>query len=110
MRKVFGNVNVSASGQKEAIVFNVQKFFQVEFRYEPKTKVKTQWAPALEWMIQQRPIDFTPEISAPTVFYESTLEKTGADSKGLSYQMDEMLPQFPNFYKTGILTFRQRNE
>jgi hypothetical protein len=110
MRKVFGTVNISASGEKEAIVFNIQKFFQVEFRYEPKAKVIAEWVPALEWLIQQRPIDFTPEVTSPTVFYEATLERTTDDGKGLGYKMDEMLPQFSNFYKTGSLVFRQRNE
>lgn len=110
MRKVFGNVNVSASGEKEAIVFNIQKFFQVEFKYEPQSKVISEWVSALEWLIQQRPADFTPEITSPTVFYECTLEKSSDDGKGLGYRMDEMLPQFPFFYKTGLMTFRQRNE
>lgn len=109
IRKVFGSVNVSANGDKEAIVFNIQKFFTVDFRYEPKTKVLNEWKPALEWLIQQRPVDFTPEISSPTTFYEATLETSTEDGKGLAYRMEEMLPQFPNFYKTGTMKFRQRN-
>src|SRR5260221_8973773 len=35
-QKVFGSVNVSASGLKEAIVFNLQQFLQVQFKYESK--------------------------------------------------------------------------
>lgn len=109
MHKVFGSVNLSAYGSKEAIVYSVQKFFQVEFRYEPKAKVELQWKPFLDWAIQQRSFEFTPEVSNPTVYYECTLEKSSDDGKGLGYKMDEMLPQFANFYKTGLLTFRQRN-
>lgn len=108
-RKVFGNVNVSASGLKEAIVFNIQKFTHVEFKYEPKALIESDWVPFMDWAIQQRPFTFTPEISSPLTFYEVTLEKTSEDGKGLGYRLDEMLPQFPNFYKTGILTMRQEN-
>lgn len=109
-RKVFGSVNISASGVKEAIVFNIQKFIQVEYKYEPKAFVVSDWFPFMEWAIQQRPFDFTPEISSPTVFYECTLEKTQEDGKGLGYKFMEMLPKFANFYQTGLLTMRQRND
>ena len=109
-KKVFGNVNISASGLKEAVVFNIQKFFQVEFKYEPDAFVQSDWVPFMEWAIQQRPLEFTPDISDPNTFYEATLEKTEADGKGLAFMFKEMLPQFPGFYRTGLLTFRQRNE
>lgn len=108
MQKVFGSVNVSASGNKETIVFQIQKFWQVEFKYEPKTKTDTSWKNLNAWMIQQRLFEFTPEISSPTVFYEGTLESTGDDGKGLGITMKEMLPQYPNQYQTGNMKFRQR--
>lgn len=110
IRKVFGSVNVSASGLKEAIVWSPQKFVEVEFKYEPKTKVVNEWVPFLEWAIRQRPFEFTPEVSSPNVFYEVTLERTDEDGKGLGYRMGEMLPEYPNFYKTGKLVMRQSNE
>jgi hypothetical protein len=36
-QKQFGAVNVSSSGQKEAVVFQTQRFINVQFKYEPKT-------------------------------------------------------------------------
>jgi len=103
--KVFGNVNVSAAGIKEAVVFQIQKFIDVEFRYESRN-VLSSWQQLFYWLIQQKPFDFTPEISSPGTFYQVTLEKTAYDSKGLGYQMKEMLPNFPNLYQTGPLNFR----
>lgn len=106
-RKVKGSVNISASGVKEAIVYEVQQFAQVEFKHEPEAKVITQWTPLMDWMMQQRPIEFTPEITSPSDVIEGTLERTGYDNAGLGYQLLEMLPQFPFYYRTGLLVFRK---
>lgn len=105
-RKLFGSVNVSASGLKEAIVYSVQRFITVEFRYEPKAKCVSEWVNLWVWMIKQKPFDFTPEVTDPTVVYSVTLESTSADSKGLGFEFREMLPQFPNYYTTGAMRFR----
>lgn len=110
MQTVFGSVNLSASGIKEAIVFNLQSFWQCEFKYEPKNKKSTEWVPFMQWAIQQRRLEFTPEITSPTVYYEGTLETTSADGKALSYKFEEMLPEFPNYFKTGMLKFRRSND
>ncbi len=106
-RKVFGSVNVSASGVKEAIVFAVQKFITVTFKHEPFTQI-VNWATLFEWMIRQKPFDFTPEVHAPTVVYDVTLESTGADGQGLAYQFQEMIPEHPFQYTTGALKMRVR--
>ena len=107
-RKIFGSVNVSASGLKEAIVYQIQEFWSVSFKHEPETKVEAEWTPLMTWMISQKPLEFTPEISSPSTFYEGTLESTAADGAGLGYMMEEMLPQFPFYYQTGTLKFRKR--
>lgn len=103
--KVFGAVNVAASGLKESVTFNFQKFVNVEYKYEPKSRL-LEWQTFFLWAIQQRPFDFTPEITVPDKFFQVTLEKTSYESKGLGYQMKEMLPNFPNFYQTQPLMFR----
>lgn len=108
IRMVFGALNISARGDKEALVWSVQKFFQVEFRFEPEAKVIVQWQPLMTWAIQQKPMEFTPDITVPTTFYECTLESTDAEGKGLGYKMTEMLPDFPFNYRTGMLKFRQK--
>jgi hypothetical protein len=108
-RKVFGSVNVSASGEKEAIVYNIQRFWQVQFKFIEEATWISEWLGLMNWMIQQRLIEYTPDITAPTVFYEGTLESTGAESKGLGFRAMEMLPQFPFLYDTGVMRFRQRN-
>lgn len=103
---IYGNVNVSANGTKEAVVFQIQQFWSVEFRYEPEAKVKTEWLNLNQWMIQQRFFEFTPEITSPTAFYEGTLEKSQKDGKGLGFQFKEMLPNFPFEYQSGPMVFR----
>jgi len=102
---VFGAVNIAASGLKESVVFNIQQFIQLEFMYEDKTRLP-EWRSFWYWAIQQRPFDFIPQISDPSVVYQVTLEKTERSSQGLGFQMREMLPNFPNMYQTGSLTFR----
>lgn len=108
-KKVFGSVNVSASGEKESVVFNIQQFVQVEFRHEPEAKVITEWELLWDWLIQQRPFEFTPEVSTHGLFHQVTLESTSADGKGLAYKMTEQLPEFPFRYTSGPMVFRLRN-
>jgi hypothetical protein len=106
-QQVQGSVNISTSGLKESIVYNLQEFWAVEFKFEPKSKVLAQWVPFMKWAIQQRRLEFTPNISTPSIIYEGTLEKTDADGKGLAFKMSEMLPEFPDTYRTGSLLFRR---
>jgi hypothetical protein len=104
--KLMGAVNISASGLKESVVFNEQYFIDVEFKYEPKSKL-AQWVSFRDWAIQQRPFDFTPEVRSPSVFSPVTFEKTQYDSKGMGFLMKEMLSEeLPNFYTTGPITMR----
>jgi|GEM_PF-5471265 len=107
-RKVFGARNISASGEKETVVWNIQKFWQCSFKYETQANVKTYWRPLIDWMIQQRPLEFTPEVGSPSVFYEGTLESTAQDGNGMAMDMKEQLPNFPFLYETGMLVFRQK--
>jgi hypothetical protein len=104
--KLFGAVNISASGLKESVVFNEQYFIDVEFKYETKANLPLYWVPFRDWAITQAPFDFTPEITSPTVFSPVTLEKSQYGQNGMGFLMKEMLPDFPNLYQTGPMTFR----
>lgn len=108
MRTIFGAKSITAGGIKEAIVWQVQRFFQAEFKHQPYAKVVSEWTDFMTWAIQQKPFDFTPEITSPTVFYPCTLEQTQADGNGMGYTMQEELPEMPFYYRTGILKFRQK--
>jgi hypothetical protein len=105
-QKNFGSVNVSTNGTKEGITWSLQRFIGVTFDYEAQAQVLANWNPLLSWMIQQKPFEFTPEISAPTVFYPVTLEKSTDDGKGLGFNMKEMLPNFPFMFSTGAMVMR----
>ena len=106
MRNIFGAVNIAADGTKEAVVWQIQKFFEMNFKHEPEAKAITEWSEFLTWAIQQKPLEYTPEISSPTVFFDCTLESTPEDGKGLGFKMKEQLPEFPFYYSTGMLKFR----
>lgn len=105
-RDIFGSVNISASGIKEAIVHSIQKFWQVQFKFIPEAKHISEWLPLMEWLIQQKLFEFTPEVTVPGTFFEGTLESTPASGKGLGFRHTEMLPAFPFFYDTGLMRFR----
>ncbi len=105
-QKNSGDVSISASGVKEGISWSTQQFIQVEFRYEPIASVLAYWDPFIQWMILQKPFEFTPETNAPSTVYTVTLEKSPGDGKGLGFMMKEMLPDFPFVHSTGQLEFR----
>lgn len=108
--KNFGTVNVATNGEKEAITWTIQRFIGVEFEHEPQAKVLTEWRDLINWMIQQKPFDFTPEIDFPSLVHEVTLEKSTDDGKGLGFNMKEMLPSKPFLFTTGAMTLRVRGE
>ena len=105
-QKNFGSVNVATDGTKEGITWTLQRFIGVQFDYEAQAQVLANWNPLISWMIQQKPFEFTPEISSPTTFYAVTLEKSSDDGKGLGFNMKEMLPNFPFMFSTGPITMR----
>jgi hypothetical protein len=105
-RKLQGTVNISASGAKEAVVFNVMQFLDIEYRFETQADTYTTWADFFTWAIKQRPIEITPIYSDYATVYDVTLDSTEYDGKGLGFQMREMLPEFPFYFRTGRLRFR----
>lgn len=100
------SLNIATSGVKEEVFFNMQRFWQVDFRYITSGE-STAWIALIEWMIKARPLEFTPEVPSPSVYYEGTLE-AGGGGNGTSFMLTEMLPDFPNLYQTGLMKFRQR--
>jgi len=104
--KNIGAVNISAKGIKEAITWSIMQFIEVEFENEAQAKVLAYWPQLIQWMIQQRPFDFTPETSSPSTVYSVTLDKTGDDGQGLAMSMKELVPDRPFMFTTGQLTFR----
>ena len=106
MQKLQGQVNVSASGIKEAITFTIMQFWQVQFKYISEDSLITDWNPFVQWLIQQRAIEFTPDITDPDTFFAGTLDDP---SKGLEFNFTEMLPNFPFNYSTPLMKFRLSN-
>lgn len=99
-----GVVNKSASGRKEAIVFRVTSMWAVRYKYISESDT-TAWANLLTWMIGQRMIEWTPEVTSPNVFHIGTLESTSDNSNGLGFNLQEMTPAMVGLYDTGILKF-----
>jgi hypothetical protein len=107
-QQVQGARSISASGVKEAVVFQIQEFFDIEFKHELLDKVINEWKPFMQWAIQQRDFEFTPNYSEYATVIECTLEKTGKDGSGLGFQFKEELPGMPGHFSTGTMTFRKR--
>ncbi len=105
--KNFGKVNISASGVKEAITFSLQQFWQAQYKYIPDTLVDTTWNDLVFWMIQQRELEFTPDISDPNTVLVGTLDNP---NNGLDFKFVEMLPDFPFNFTTPLMIFRVKNE
>lgn len=105
-QKVFGSVSVSTSGRKEAIIFQIQQFVSVNFKYEPEAIIDSSWQPFMVWAIQQKAFEFTPEYTNPTVVYNVTLEQTPQNAQGLAFQMVEQISEFPFVYTTGDIRMR----
>lgn len=103
---VFGSVNIAADGSKEALVWQIQQFPEVDFKYEPQAKVRAAWQSFFRWAIQQQPFEFTPDYTDYNTVYPVTLETTDQNGQGLGFKMSEMLPNFPGLYETGRLKFR----
>jgi len=104
--KNIGAVNISSRGIKEAITWSINQFLEVEFENEAEAKVLVYWPPLISWLIQQKPFDFTPEVSSPNSVWSVTLEKTNDDGQGLAMSMKELVPDRPFLYTSGALTFR----
>ena len=61
------------------------------------------WVPFVQWMIQQREFEFTPDITQASTFYPVTLDDPDS---GLSFNFSEMLPDFPGLFQTPLMKFR----
>lgn len=106
MKKVSGTLNIAASGRKESVVWSVQRFFQVQFKYILEANALSEWSNLLTYLSLQREVEFTPEVTSPNTFYVATLESSDADGKGLGFTMREMLPNYLGLYDTGLMKFR----
>lgn len=107
--KNFGAVNVSISGDEEAVTFALQKFWQAQFKWETTASLVA-WTALFLWIIQHRSIDFTPDITDPTTFYTGVIVSTATDGKGLAWKPTEMLSiQQPDTWDIGLCVFRVRN-
>jgi hypothetical protein len=106
-QKAQGMVNVSAAGVKETLTFSINEFFQVEFKYEPEATAITQWTNFFDWAIQGNELEFLADYTDTATLVRCTLERTAFDGKGQGFMMQEMLPDFPFFYRTGVMHFRK---
>lgn len=108
VQKVDGVINQSSSGNIEAVIYSVQKFWQLQVKYISQAEKISSWQPFLQWAQQKKLLEYTPDITVPGTYYEGWFESGPGDAKGLGYRLTEMIPQFANFYDTGLLTFRVR--
>jgi hypothetical protein len=98
--KNIGTVNIATDGTKEAVTWAINAFIGVKFDYEPQAAALAFWPAFIKWAIQQRPFEFTPEVTTPTTFYPVTLESTKDDAAGLAWSLMEMVQNDLPFHFT----------
>ncbi len=100
--------NISTSGNKETVIYSIQKFWQMQCKYISAYEKTLNFEPMLQWLMQGRLVEYTPDVASSTTFYEGWMESNPGAQNGLGYFLKEMLPDFPNVYDTGLLKFRVR--
>jgi hypothetical protein len=106
-----GVKNVSASGIKETLVFAQMYFIQGQWKYITDFGGRTQlteWRKFLKYATRQLKFEFTPSLQeSAEVFYQVTLESTGADGNGMGYKLTQQRGEgLFRFYDTGQLKMR----
>lgn len=111
--------NKSASGQVEVQSFGTDRMFKFSIKfatdiYQPSggpiinnSSGVDNLRAFMQNAILQHPIQFMPDSSDPSTYYDVVLESTGADSSGLGYELLEQYSRgLVGYFETGILTFR----
>lgn len=111
--------NKSAGGQVEVQSFGTDRMFQFSIKFATDI-----WQPSggpitndssgvsklrsfMQSAITQTIIQFMPDSSDSSTYYNVYLESTGYDSNGLGYQLQEQYGRgLVGYFETGLLTFR----
>ena len=115
------SVNESVDGScVEVISFGEDRFYDFNFRYitnlampcggpirnDPNALDNVN--AFMGWAIKRKVIEYIPDKRNPNIFYKIRLEKSRGSSKGTGYSLKELYSRgLPDFYETGILTFRR---
>ena len=113
-----GTVNISARGEVEVFKFGTKKFMTCSIKYV--TNIVTgshvirddasgldKFIDFMDFIITKSPIEFMPDENDTATFEKMLLETTEKDSKGLGFEIKEMITQkLPGFYESGKLVFR----
>ena len=113
-------VNKAASGRVEVIKFGNESFMQANITYITDTPQNDEniiksnvngvddVLAFLNYGITKGPMEFIPDISDPSDFYNVIFETTSDSKDGVSFRLNEMYDKgLPGFYETGVIKFRQ---
>lgn len=112
------SVNTSASGIVEVVSFGQNQFMECNITYatniigqgviKNNSAGVTDLRAFMNYAIQKKPMEFIPNLAAPTVFISCILERTQKNSKGVGFQLYELYSRgLANYFETGTLTFRK---
>lgn len=117
---VDGVVNESASGKIETVTFGTRQFIQMNFQYatdknptgssliKAQTSALANLRSFMDYIITKAPVEFMPNTNARSTFENLVLEKTPGNSKGMGYQLRELVDDhLPGYFETGEILFRK---
>jgi len=112
------SVNEAAEGDLEIISFGTRKFTSFELLFITNRDLgdkKFFFNPngvdnALDWLrvaVKRSLMEFMPDRLDPNTFFKVQLDRTDESSNGTGFELkEETARSLPEFYRTGILTFR----
>jgi hypothetical protein len=122
-KSVAGVINESSNGDIEVVKFGNKRFMTAEFLFITDLPQETgsivrnnfngraEFIELMEWLTEKAPVEFIKDESKVDVYREYILESTPTDSKGLDFELtEEYAKGLPNYWNSGILTFRLQGD
>lgn len=114
------SVNQSASGAVEVVSYGTVKFMECNITLQtniPQGKgsvLKSDVAgydnlrSFLSYCITKAPIEFIPDVNAPSIYTDCLLESTRESKDGVDFTVKELYSRgFSEYYESGLITFRE---
>jgi hypothetical protein len=118
VKYIDSTVNESSNGEIQTVSFGLRRFLRFSLKFitnEITDGYVIRYNPSgyddailfLKFLIKKGPFEMMLDESNPTQYFTLILESTGYDSSGVGYELNAMTSNnLPDFYETGLLTFR----
>lgn len=116
--KVQPSVNEAASGELEIITFGTRRIIEMELLWITNKDLKSKdffrnptgvedAITFMDFATTKAPMEFMEDKDIPNTFFKVILNSTEDSSNGTGFELiEEVARALPDYYKTGLLTFR----